>query len=76
MLYRDRRSQFSSYQEEFDFEMSHGFGEFLKVTERNLGICHGDVPHGLTLLLGNPTKGRQDWILPRLSKCFCCPISW
>lgn len=33
MLYCDRRSQFSSYQEEFDFEMSHGFGEFLKVAE-------------------------------------------
>lgn len=64
MLCRDRRSLFSSYQEEFDFEMSHGFGEFLKVTEQNLMVCHGDIPHGLTLLLANPTKGRQDWILP------------
>lgn len=64
MLYRDRRSPFSSYQEEFDFEMYHGFGEFLKVTERNLRVCHGDIPHGLTLLLGNSTKGRQDRILP------------
>lgn len=64
MLYRDRKSPFSSYQEEFDFEMSHGFGEFLKVTERNLRVCHGDIPRGLTLLLGNPTKGRQDWIPP------------
>lgn len=64
MLYRERRSPFSSYQEEFDFEMFHGFGEFLKVTGQNLRVCHGDVPHGLTLLLGIPTKGRQDWILP------------
>lgn len=64
MLYHDRRSRFSSYQEEFDFEMSHGFGEFLKVTEQNLMVCHGDIPRGLTLLLANPTKGRQDWILP------------
>lgn len=64
MLDRDRRSPFSSYQEDFDFEMSHGFGEFLKVTEQNLMVCHGDIPRGLTLLLANPTKGRQDWILP------------
>lgn len=33
LFYSNRRSWFSSFQEEFDLEVYHGFGEFLKVTE-------------------------------------------
>lgn len=33
LFYSNKRSWFSSFQEEFDLEVYHGFGEFLKVTE-------------------------------------------
>lgn len=33
MFHSNGRSRFSYFQEEFDFEVYHGFGEFLKVAE-------------------------------------------